>query len=203
MGTVFSKKLTIKDKLLKLENEALKTEYELNRLINSTSYAPLVLGCILVPLVAYLPYALGLSGLLALVPLGAVLASLYYALELLKKRRIAGKDRRLKALQSQRRALVEQCRTDESFATTRSIIEKYDTEQSRSTFFSQLKRKKKSAMDTVTDFVLGSDPSQLTALICKDCGMHNGLVDPRNDDFTYFQCYHCDFRNERKSKVGK
>lgn len=203
MGATFSRKLTIKDRLLQLESEVLTTEYELNKLKNASKNTLLIISILFVPLAAYFSFILGFSVLLTTLPLVAILVGLYYISKVVRETQIRNKDRKLKNLQDERKTLIEKCKNDDNFSTTRSIIERYDDEQSRSTFFSQLKRKKKSAMDSVTDFVLGSDPSQLTALICRKCGVHNGMIDPKNDDFSVFQCYNCDFVNERKQKVPK
>lgn len=98
-----------------------------------------------------------------------------------------------------RKILIEQCKKDREFSVTKSIIERYEEEECRSTFFKQLQKKKQTTMDNVTDFILGKDPSKMNALICKKCGVHNGLVDPKNDEFKEFKCYNCECINTRKA----
>ncbi|ELA41913.1 uncharacterized protein VICG_01097 [Vittaforma corneae ATCC 50505] len=198
MGSVFSRKLTIKDKLLNLENEVIKNEYELNVLKRQSYYSTLFISFFSIPIASYFAYIFEIPLIIALALLFMALTGLIYLLKTIKRKKIEYKEKKLSALKQERKSLIEQCKSDVNFSTTKSIIEKYEEEESRSTFFNQLKRKKRSALDSVTDFVLGSDPSNLNALICRKCGVHNGLIDPKNDDFAFFQCYNCDFRNERR-----
>lgn len=198
MGLVFSRKPTIKDRLLNLENEVIKNEYELNVLKRSSYYSTFFTSFLSIPIVSYFAYILEIPLIIALTLLFMTLSGVIYLLRTVKRKKIEYKEKKLCALKQERKSLIEQCKNDVNFSVTKSIIERYEEEESRSTFFNQLKKKKKNALDSVTDFVLGSDPSSLNALICRNCGIHNGLIDPKNDDFAFFQCYSCNFRNERK-----
>lgn len=198
MGAVFSKKLTIKDKLLNLENEIIKKEYELNTLKNTHYYSLLIVGSLLIPFISYFSYLLEVSIIIVIILVFFIIGGLFYILRIIKSKRIEYKERNLEVLKKERKSLIEQCKADLNFSMTKSLIEKYEEEESRSTFFNQLKKKKKNTFENVADFVLGNDPSNLNALICKNCGVHNGLIDPKNDDFKYFQCYSCSYKNKRK-----
>ena len=57
-------------------------------------------------------------------------------------------------------------------------------------------------MDTVTNIVLGEDPSLKYALICKECLYHNGMID-QNDDLNGFVCYNCNAKNDRRNNRKK
>jgi hypothetical protein len=201
MGSVFSRKLTIKDKLLNLENEIIKQEYELNTLKRTGYFSTIITSLPFIPFISYFVYIFEIPLIIAFGLSVMIVCITLYFLEAIKTKRIERKGTKLDILKQERRSLIEQCKSDVNFSMTKSLIEKYEEEEARSMFFNQLKKKKKDKIDKVTDFILGNDPSMLNALICKSCGAHNGLVDPKNDDFTYFICYNCNFKNERKLKT--
>lgn len=53
--------------------------------------------------------------------------------------------------------------------------------------------------ESVIDLVIGEDPRLKFALICKECGTHNGLSLPENIK-NKFECYYCAFMNEKEIK---
>ncbi|KAM0680378.1 hypothetical protein GINT2_001436 [Glugoides intestinalis] len=204
MGNVFSKKDTVKDKLLNLESDVIKGEYELNSLKRASIFGKaLFITPVLTAFAIYMACLFEVSLVISLLVLFSFLTSFFYILQFVSQKRIEIKEKRLMELKKDRKNLIEQCKNDINFSITKSLIEKYEEAETRDTFFSQIKRKKKTAMDNVTDFILGNDPSKMLALICTQCGMHNGLVDQSNDVFNHFNCYHCGFRNERKQNLTK
>lgn len=192
MGNLFSKKLSLNDKLIELEDSTIKLQYEISTLKRSNCLKSVVLFSTVILILGFY-YGL-VSSLIGLV------CSLCwtYIVFTMKKWRIQNKERKLAEMNETRKFLIEQCKKDREFSTAKSIIERYEDEECRSTFFKQLQKRKQSTMDNVTDFILGKDPSKMNALICTKCGVHNGLVDPMNDEFKEFRCYSCNFINTRK-----
>lgn len=199
MGNTFSKKQTLRDKLIALENEVLKQEYELNEIMSSSVlYSTLWFGLFVFPLVAYISYTLELHLISCFFFAILFLILWYFVCEMIHNKRKEFKIKRVEQLREERKILIEKCKNDVNFAITKNLIDKYEDEESRNTFFNQIIKKKRSNIDSVSDFVLGNDPSNLNALICTRCGVHNGLVDPKNDIFTVYYCFNCRHKNVRK-----
>lgn len=195
MGNAFSKKETLKDRLIILENQINSQEGELQDLMATGSlFSTFRVGIFIVPAVSYLSYYFEIHLLACLIPAFIALALWY----LILNRRKDSKRRKIDRLKENRKDAIERCKNDVNFAMTKNLIEKYDDEESRNTFFNQVLRKKKSPMDSVSEIVLGSDPSSLNALICTKCGVHNGLVDPKNDNFQVYYCFSCRHKNIRR-----
>lgn len=204
MGNVLSRRNTIKDKLLNLESDVIKSEYELNALKRASAVSKtMFITPILTAFIVYMSYVFEMSLFIALLMLFSFITSFFYTIQFITDKRIERKEKMLSEMKKERKNLIEQCKNDINFSITKSLIEKYEEDEIRDTFFSQIKRKKKTVMDNVADFVLGNDPSRMLALICTQCGMHNGMVDQSNDVFNHFNCYNCGFRNERKQQAAK
>jgi len=201
MGNVISRKKTIKDRILNLENKITKLEYELSSLkVASSTYIFLLLSVVSVPLIGVFLFMFSttLAGLLSI-----LLILVSYGLSLLLNHvrfiKIKSKEASLSLMKQQRKDLIDLCKNDINYSITKSLIERYDDEEGRESFFKGIQKKRKSGLDSVTDFVLGNDPSAMNALICTKCGVHNGLIDPKNDKFDHFYCFDCKEKNIRKS----
>ena len=67
MGNTFSRKKSLRDLLIQIENEILKQEYEYNEIVNfSVFYSTFWFSILFVPLVAYLSYILEINFVLAI-----------------------------------------------------------------------------------------------------------------------------------------
>lgn len=104
---------------------------------------------------------------------------------------------KLEALKEAQKENIEKLKIEEDFKQTVELLGKYDENTLRDTSFSRLQQKKKNVVDTVTNIVLGDDPSHKYALICKECLYHNGMID-QTDELIGFVCYNCNTKNERK-----
>lgn len=199
MGNTFSRKQSLRDRLINLENAVLKQEYELSELLNySVFYSTLWFGAFFIPLFCYLAYLSEIHYIFCLCFAFLFLILWYFICEIIHNRRKEFKKRKLELLKEERKLLIEKCKNDVDFSITKSLIDKYENEESRNTFFNQIQKKKRSSVISVSDFVLGNDPSNLNALICTRCGVHNGLIDPKNDDFQFYYCFNCKHKNIRK-----
>lgn len=202
MGCIFSRKVSVKDRLLDLESEILKCDYELDTLKRTSPLRSiLIISSIIVPFSAYIAYVSDIVPILMPVLLSTALFLLHLLLDFTRSKRISSREKRLGSMKKERKELIEKCKNDVNFSVTKSLIEKYEDEESRASFFNQIQKKKKSHLDSVADFVLGNDPSNLNALICKRCGVHNGLLDPKNEDIKVFYCYNCREKNIRKQPL--
>lgn len=199
MGNIFSRKVSIKDRLLDLEGEILKCSYELDTLKRASPLRSIVIiSFTVIPSTAYVAYVFDVAPLQVPILLCIALLLLYFLLDFTRSRRISSKEKKLGLMKKERKELIERCKNDVNFSVTKSLIEKYEDEESRASFFNQIQKKKRSHLDSVADFVLGNDPSKMNALICKRCGIHNGLVDPKNEDIKVFYCYNCREKNVRR-----
>jgi hypothetical protein len=205
MGNLFSKKFNFKDKLINLENEILKIENDINEL-NSTNYPFLALLTVFIPILTYFCYSFDLffnflpSFLSILMPSIFISILLFFFYNFIKNKIKLKKQKKLIFLKEERKKMVEKCKNDVNFSITKNLIEKYEDEEVRDTFFNQILKKKKSQIDLVTDFVLANDPTKSNALICVKCGIHNGLVDSKNEEFKVFYCFSCKYKNVRVNK---
>lgn len=208
MGNVFSKRNTLKDRLLSLENTINKNEYELSSLklggllgsitksfiISTTS---ILLLLYIFDLLRLLEFGISVFLICALICSLSILV--YYYLNQSRAKLMLRKQKLIEEMKQERKNLIDLCKNDTSYSLTKSIIEKYDEDESRASYFNQVQRKQRSTLDSVSDFVFGTDPEFMNALICSKCGNHNGLIDPKNDNFKSFYCFHCKEKNIRKS----
>lgn len=202
MGNLFSKKESLKDQLINLENDVTKTEYELNELnLSSSFYSTLWTAAFLIPIISYFSYLLEIYLSSCFIFIGLFLAFYYLGHGFVLNKRKIWKKAKLEILREKRKSVVEKCKNDVNFSITKNLLEKYENEETRNTFFDQVLKRKKSHIESVSEFVLGSDPTRMHALICTKCGIHNGLVDPSNDDFNYYFCYSCKHKNVRKDNL--
>lgn len=101
----------------------------------------------------------------------------------------------LKELQKEQ---VEKLKAEEDFLETVELVDKFDEDRVRHLHFSRIQQRNKGVFDKVTDVVLGSDPTKLYALICKECHYHNGMIPPGEyEEYGEFVCYNCNTHNER------
>lgn len=104
---------------------------------------------------------------------------------------------KLKKLKEEQKNFVQNAKEDVTFAKTRRLIEKYEIEKDRNDFFQTVLTKKQTRGDKIANMILANDPDKMYALICKYCGLHNGLIDPMNNEITCFYCYDCKKKNTR------
>ncbi|ORD96206.1 hypothetical protein HERIO_1851 [Hepatospora eriocheir] len=108
---------------------------------------------------------------------------------------------KLKNLREEQRKYVEMCKSEPSFRKKRELVEKFEEEEKKSSYFSNVKSKKYTGFDRFSGFILTPDPSKSNALICTACGEHNGLIDPKNSNVDYFHCYSCKYKNVRNNVI--
>lgn len=204
MGNVLPKRLTTKDQLLKYEDDIVKLENRLaelrSRRLPLWYYVVSLFLSFLSVLVAVITSTNVLATLAACITLFSFIRILSL---LLANRQIEGLQSQLKSLSTKQKELIGQLKRDNNFVATKHLIEKYDVEESKESFFQQVQKRKRNAIDKISDYILESDPSKANALICAKCGVHNGLVDPANSSFRYFHCYHCKEKNVRELKDEK
>ena len=198
MGNILPRKLSARDQLLKYEDEIRREETRLSGLQKGgfpfTFYSLSFLAVLLATLIAYMQESY--PEVVSTLTLG-ILAILRFCIVCIRSLRLRTAERRLNSLREKHRGLVKEYKKDNNFAFAKKIIEQYDEEESRDSFFKQVQRKKKDAVEKISDYVLANDPSKMNALICHKCGLHNGLVDPASDSVKFFYCYSCKERNDR------
>jgi len=197
MGTTFSSAKK-KDRIFEYEEKIMKLEAFLENKRNGTfsikRYA--VIGALLssISLIAVKTeaYKEPLFFILA-----AFIGSLYFLYRWAVSYKIRRAEQKLKILKGSQKKIIDEYKREASYEHAKKLIEKYDNNESRETFFRQIQRKKRDATQKMADYILGNDPTKMNALICKGCGVHNGLVDPHNPDFPYYYCFNCNAKNER------
>ena len=203
MGNAFSRKLEPKERLFALEKEVDQLEKRVASLKKGGT------PFFSTPNLLFVSFVIGTGAILwydkpigmAVLALGTIqfswlISSLWRSFFLRKA--VA----RLAKLHTELNSLVNMLRNDEVFARTRHLIDKYDDVECKESFFRRIKKKRLDSMEKLAEYVLGNDPSRMNALICKKCGLHNGLIDPENSDFPYFYCYSCNERNIRAKADG-
>lgn len=204
MGNIISRNKPVKERLFDLEKRISSLEYKLASLkLNNFLTNLLKVSLFVLPIFAVSLWHLdSISDDFLLIVLALLLLFLfilfYYLLHLWNSRKIRNIEEKLKQLKNERKDLIEICKNDIEFATTKSLIDKYQELENKDSFFSQVIPRKKSGMDSVTDLIMGNDPEKMSALICIHCGMHNGLIDPMNNQVEHFFCYSCKHKNTRK-----
>lgn len=201
MGNIFSKKLSAREQLFLLENEVTELEDAIKQLRkNKTGLTGWIFAfCITGIAAIFLNLWQSTFNGVLLVVLG--LAFVWLLTTGWRAWSLRRADSRLSVLRSKIRSLVELFRNDPSFVRAKTLIEKYEDAECRDSFFKRIQKKRRDSVEKLAEYVLGSDPSQMHALICVKCGMHNGLIDPGNKDFPWYYCYNCHTRNIRASKT--
>lgn len=211
MGNIFSKKQTLRDRLLNLENNINKIEYELSSLKIAGSFGNISYSLLFsTVIIVFISYLFDLffyfdSKLFTFVlSIFIIIFSffIFYFLKISRNNLILKKQKFLDEMKEERKKLIELCKNDVNFAVTKSLIDKYEEDEVRSNYFSQVQTKKRTKMDSFSNLVLGADPETMTALICVKCGNHNGLIDPKNDNFKVYYCYNCKAKNIRKTSLN-
>lgn len=211
MGNIISKKLSIKDKLLKLEEDIQKEIKLLDELRIRIGRKYMQIYAILFSIFIAITFGVFqmdntsinntfMNGAtIILICISAVFLVLLVAelfTSTINNIRIRRATIRLSKLKEKQKELIGIYKKDNNFAFAKTIIEKYEEEESRDSFFTQVQKKRKDVVEKISDYVLANDPSKMNALICNKCGLHNGLVDPANN-IEYFYCYDCKARNDR------
>lgn len=198
MGGVLSKKLSIRDQMQKYEDEIAVRQKYLAELQKSRSFLSFYLFALLIAVVAALVAYLedcypGVIFVAAVSLFGGIRVAVLYV----RGMRLRMAEETLRSLRAKQHALIKEYKKDNSFAFAKTIVDRYEEEENRDSFFKQVQKKKKDAVEKIADYVLANDPSKMNALICKSCGLHNGLLDPANRDIQFFYCYSCKTRNDR------
>lgn len=202
MGNFLSRKTTIKNKLLKLEEKIAKTQEDLKTLqkhCGSYSYYLylILLLSIISIILSFKEFTVYSSTFIVIV----IFVALHYFYSWLITKRIARTISKIEAYKKEQFELIKEYKRQIDFDSTKSIIDKREDEESRDSFFKQVQRNKRDTVERFADYVLDNDPRKLNALICKECGVHNGLIDPKNDKIPYFYCFECKFKNKRNIDI--
>lgn len=201
MGNLLSRKLSVKDRIQKYEEAIRANEDLLGGLRMQRSYIYFYLFALLAAMLAFIVASAEDCYPRSILLLAIVLsAGLRWLLSYVNSRRIRGLELAVADLKKKQAALVKEYKKDNNFAFAKELVDKFDEEESRESFFRQVQKKKRDTVDKIADLVLGSDPTRMNALICGSCGLHNGLVDPERDNVRYFYCYSCKAKNERPIK---
>ncbi|KAL6121828.1 hypothetical protein NUSPORA_01199 [Nucleospora cyclopteri] len=195
MGFIFSKPKSPSERLFEYEEQILNTEANLiNLRRNRVSIKTMLFGLILL-VCSNLIFEINIMVSTAA---GILLdVALYIFAMSIRGRSIRMSEYKLKKLKEEQKNFVQTCKEDIKFAKTRRLIEKYEADESRDIFFNTVIDRKKTGIDKFADLILANDPAKMNALICKCCGYHNGLIDPKNSDIKFFYCYNCKEKNER------
>ncbi|KAK6090462.1 hypothetical protein P3W45_000559 [Vairimorpha bombi] len=205
MGNVVSKKKSTREILKILDKSITKAENDRKNIIKLQSYSSYRIYslCFILLIISILYAYLDNQSLLIFSLLPCIfsiclkyLVSIYYNWKLEK----VCFD--LEDMRDKQKELIDILKTEEDYIQTVELLGKYEDSSLRNTSFSRLTQKKKNVIDTVTDLVLGDDPSKMYALICKECNFHNGMIYPE-DDLEEYVCYNCNTRNTRKKKKNK
>lgn len=202
MGNVFSRSMPLKESLMRLEEQIVREERsvkELTRTLRSLRRRIWTVSAIFVTATAAYAYLDNQSMLLFTFGGTGLCYVGGYLLTRLYESRIRAVESALEVLRERQKEQIELLRKDECFETTKKLIDKYEGESAKRDYFSRVRQKERGIVDSVTDLVLGDDPSTTYALICKKCHYHNGLVHPSEYDLMEFHCYNCNDLNVRTS----
>lgn len=205
MGNIVSKKKTTREKVLILDKQILLLDIQKKKLIRSHLkykkylYVFSIFSIILSLIYAYIDNQ---NILIFLVLPFLITIVVNFLFSTIYDWRIENVIKKLEELKETQKENVEKLKKEEDFTQTVELLEKYDENTLRDTSFSRIQQKKKNVMDTVTNIVLGEDPSLKYALICKECLYHNGMID-QNDDLNGFVCYNCNAKNDRRNNRKK
>lgn len=205
MGNIVSKKKTTREKVLILDKQILLLDIHKKKLIRSHLkhqkylYVFSIFSIILSLIYAYIDNQ---NILIFLVLPFLITIVVNFLFSTIYDWRIENVIKKLEELKETQKENVEKLKKEEDFTQTVELLEKYDENTLRDTSFSRIQQKKKNVMDTVTNIVLGEDPSLKYALICKECLYHNGMID-QNDDLNGFVCYNCNAKNDRRNNRKK
>lgn len=204
MGNVFSRAMPLKESLMRLEEQIRKEERRIKDLkagLDSLCSRVLMGSCVVVA--GSIVYSYVDEQSMLLIGSGSALVC-YVArriLVYLYGMRIRGLEAALEILKERQKEQIDLLKKEESFETTKKLIDKYEGESMKRQYFGGLRQRKRGMMDSVTDMVLGDDPGTMYALICRKCSYHNGLVHPSEYGLNEFYCYNCSELNIR-TKAG-
>lgn len=200
MGNIFSKPKNLNEQLFEFEEKILNTETRILQLRKNVSVLKLfaIVFAISAILVVFdVHFIISILCGVALFFLTYVCSVRY------KNSCIRMEEYKLKKLKEDQKNFVQRAKEDANFAKTRRLIEKYETEESKKNFFNTVINKRQTNAEKFAGMLLGNDPTKMYALICTACGLHNGLIDPKNNDIDTFHCYECKHKNIRKDPEQK
>ncbi|KAI4292274.1 hypothetical protein PAPHI01_1565 [Pancytospora philotis] len=198
MGNILSRKLSTREQLQIYEKELETKEKRLMLLQKAPSLLKFILFTLaLVVAAVTTAYYEGYSCWLMIIAALMCAVALRIAYNCVRAARIGALQKAVGALRKKQLQLVNEYKKDNNFAFAKQIVDRYDDEERRDSFFLQVQRKRKDAVEKIADYVLANDPSTMNALICSNCGLHNGLVDPANANLRFFYCYSCKAKNTR------
>lgn len=202
MGNVFSR-VSLRESLLRVEERIAREERHLKELkmtlrnVQWRSWAVYLAGMVLGGAYAYMSGqgVLQYSAECALVCyfVKVIVAYIYQS-------RIQNAAASLEMLKERQKEQIEELKKESSFESAKKLIDKYETDSARREYFGRFRQKEKGVAESVTDLVLGDEPSVMYALICRKCRYHNGLVHPSEYGATEFRCYNCDELNSKTKK---
>ncbi|KAF7682558.1 Endoplasmic reticulum junction formation protein lunapark-1 [Astathelohania contejeani] len=222
MGNILSKKKhTLREILFTLEEKISKTEKYLVKYkkqkasisyyYNLYSFA-IVLSMILYCYFIDFEYWINVIIIFLLMIFGRLLIITFY------NRKIRYNEELLEKLKETQLKRIEELKKETLYIETKEIIEKYESscseldskrddrrknnkkEKIDVTPIKDITMQKRGVFDKVADLILGDDPSTMYALICEDCGSHNGLSHPMEYNLTRFYCFNCNHLNDKKIK---
>ncbi|KAH9410805.1 putative integral membrane zinc-ribbon metal-binding protein [Ordospora pajunii] len=202
MGTVFSRSDPLRQSLMKLEEQISRKEKKLKGIRISQGRLMMRSGVVSIAVVAtcvLYSYAEEQSLLLVAVGSGFMCYSVSYFAKCLYRMRAMRIEAELEEMRDAQKEKIDMLKNDKSFEATKRLIDKYESESERRSYFEGVKQRKKRMIDSVADIVLGDDPGTMYALICKKCRYHNGLVHPSEYDLNEFYCYNCNELNIRSA----
>lgn len=167
MGNLLSRKLSVRDQLQKYEEMIRTREDLLGQLRMKHSHLYFYLLALVVAMLAfviasaedYYP-----RSVLALVIV--LFAGLRWLAAVVSSQRIRGLEQTIAELKKKQAALIKEYKKDNNFVFAKKIVDKFDEEESRESFFRQVQKKKKDTVEKIADLVLDNDPSKMNALIC-------------------------------------
>ncbi|KAM0672668.1 hypothetical protein CWI42_100160 [Ordospora colligata] len=202
MGTVFSRSDPLRQSLMKLEEQISRKEKKLKRiriLEGRLMMRSSVISIIVVAVCVLYSYAEEQSLLLVAVGSGFLCYSASYFVKYLYRMKIMRIETELEEMRDAQKEKIDMLKKEESFDAAKRLIDRYECESERRSYFEGVKQRKKRMMDSMADIVLGDDPGSMYALICKKCSYHNGLVHPSEYDLNEFYCYNCNELNTRNA----
>ncbi|KAF9764882.1 Endoplasmic reticulum junction formation protein lunapark-1 [Nosema granulosis] len=200
MGNIFSKTKSTKATLKELTNKILEAEKTHKRIIkakNRTKWRMVYFSMAVMTLSTGYAYIDEQNIAIFLILSVGFCLVFFWALCVFFSYRIESSGQFLEELKEERKELVNRLKTDEDFMETVELVDKFEEDSTRQLHFSRIQQKSKGVLDTVTDVVLGGDPSKLYALICKECHYHNGMVPPSEYKQLAFVCYNCNTLNQK------
>lgn len=165
MGNLLSRKLSVRDQLQKYEEMIRTREDLLGQLRMKHSHLYFYLLALVVAMLAFV-IASAEDYYPRSVLVIVLFAGLRWLAAVVSSQRIRGLEQTIAELKKKQAALIKEYKKDNNFVFAKKIVDKFDEEESRESFFRQVQKKKKDTVEKIADLVLDNDPSKMNALIC-------------------------------------